>query len=146
MNPSGDHLTTMKWILRYLRDTSNYSLSYGPMGLEYIGFVDVDFAGDRDKKHSTMGYIFSTVDSIVSYESKLQLIVALSMIKVEYIAAVHVCKEAIWLSTSRKVSRISDSLFSIKQGEIEMLRDFVTRFNTATLEVRDLNEDMAISP
>ena len=26
-----------------------------------------------------------------------------------------------------------------------MLRDFVARFNTTTLEVRDLNEDMAIS-
>ena len=46
---------------------------------------------------------------------------------------------------SRRPSRTSDSLFSIKQGETETLRDFVVRFNIATLEVRDLNEDMAIS-
>ncbi|XP_073117756.1 uncharacterized protein [Elaeis guineensis] len=48
-------------------------------------------------------------------------------------------------STSRKPPRTSDSLFSLKQGENETLRHFVVQFNTATLEVRDLNEDMAIS-
>ena len=48
-------------------------------------------------------------------------------------------------STSRKVPRISDSLFSIKQDETETLRDFMAHFNTAVLEVRDLNENMAIS-
>ncbi|XP_073099142.1 uncharacterized protein [Elaeis guineensis] len=47
-------------------------------------------------------------------------------------------------STSRKVSRASDSLFSIKQGKTEMLRDLVARCNVVTLKVRDLNEDMAI--
>ena len=48
-------------------------------------------------------------------------------------------------STNRKVPRISDSLFSIKQGETKTLRDCVAHFNATTLEVRDLNEDMAIS-
>ena len=48
-------------------------------------------------------------------------------------------------STSRKPPRTSDSLFSLKQGENETLRHFVARFNAATLEVRDLNEDMAVS-
>ena len=48
-------------------------------------------------------------------------------------------------STSRKMPRTSNSLFSIKQGEKETLRDFMAHFNTVTLEVRDLNEDIAIS-
>ncbi|XP_073103311.1 uncharacterized protein [Elaeis guineensis] len=48
-------------------------------------------------------------------------------------------------STSQRVPQISDNLFSVKQGEIEMLRDFVARFKVTTLEVRDLNEDMVIS-
>ncbi|XP_073099125.1 uncharacterized protein [Elaeis guineensis] len=48
-------------------------------------------------------------------------------------------------STNRRSSRTSDSLFSVKQGEIETLRDFVARFNKIILEIRDLNEDMAIS-
>nr|XP_019702910.1 uncharacterized protein LOC109505143 [Elaeis guineensis] len=48
-------------------------------------------------------------------------------------------------STSQKPPRTSDSLFSLKQGENETLRHFVARFNAATLEVRGLNEDMAVS-
>ena len=48
-------------------------------------------------------------------------------------------------STSRKSLRTLDSLFSLKQEENETLRHFMVRFNAATLEVRDLNEDMAIS-
>ena len=48
-------------------------------------------------------------------------------------------------SISRKPPRTSDSLFFLKQGENETIRYFVMRFNAATLEIRDLNEDMAIS-
>ena len=48
-------------------------------------------------------------------------------------------------STSRRLPWTSDSLFSVKQGETETLRDIVVRFNKATLEVKDLNEDMTIS-
>ena len=40
--------------------------------------------------------------------------------------------------------RIFDSLFSIKQDEGETLRDLMVHFNTTTLEVQDLNENMAI--
>ena len=48
-------------------------------------------------------------------------------------------------STSRRPPRTSDSLFSIKQGETETLWDFVACFNAATFEVKNLNENMAIS-
>ena len=48
-------------------------------------------------------------------------------------------------NTSRRLPRTSNSLFSIKQGETEIFRDFVARFNVAMLEVRDLNENMAIA-
>ena len=48
-------------------------------------------------------------------------------------------------STSRKPPRTSNGLFSIKQEETETLWDFVAHFNAATLKVKNLNEDMAIS-
>nr|XP_010908278.1 uncharacterized protein LOC105034719 [Elaeis guineensis] len=51
----------------------------------------------------------------------------------------------IYFNTNRNVPRTSDSLFSIKQGETETLRDFMAHFNKTTLEVKDLNEDIAIS-
>ena len=47
-------------------------------------------------------------------------------------------------STSQRMPRTSDSLFFIKQNEGETLRNFVAHFNAAILEVKNLNEDMAI--
>ena len=49
------------------------------------------------------------------------------------------------LQHQSRPSRTSNSLFLIKKGETETLQDFMVRFNAATLEIKDLNEDMAIS-
>ena len=48
-NPDHGHWSAMKWILRYLRGTSNQALCYGTMSLNCIGYVDADFAGNRDR-------------------------------------------------------------------------------------------------
>ena len=48
-------------------------------------------------------------------------------------------------STSIRQPRHSDTLYSIVQGEKESLKDFVARFNMATLEITDLNEFVAMS-
>lgn len=59
----------MKWILRYLRGTTDFSLSYGSAGLECAECVDLDFAGDRDRRKSTTGYIFSMGGGAISWKS-----------------------------------------------------------------------------
>ena len=51
----------------------------------------------------------------------------------------------IHFSTSRRIPQTSNNIFSIKQQDRESLRDYVVHFNTATLEVYDLNESTAIS-
>ena len=94
-NLGSDHWTVVKWILWYLRETTNHSLCYGSAGLECIGYVDSDFAGDQDKKRFTTGYVFSMGGGAISWESKLQSAMALLMIEAEYIAVAHTCKEAI---------------------------------------------------
>ena len=91
-NTDNDHWIVVKQILRYLKGTSNYSLCYEPIGLECVGFIDINFTGNRDRRHSTMGYVFSMTEDAVNQESKLQLVIALSTIEMEYIAAMHACK------------------------------------------------------
>ena len=65
-NPGSNHWTTVRWILQYLRGTTNYSLCYGSAGLECIGYVDSDFAGDQDKGRPTIGYVFSMGSGAIS--------------------------------------------------------------------------------
>lgn len=52
VNPSNNCLTVVKWIFGYLRGTFNYLLYYGLMDLECVGFINANFAGDRDRRHS----------------------------------------------------------------------------------------------
>lgn len=54
-------------------------------------------AGDLDYGRSTTGYVFTIGGSAVSWISKLQQVVALSTIEVEYIAITKGAKEFIWL-------------------------------------------------
>jgi len=52
---------------------------------------------DRDNKRSTIGYVFTVGGTTVSWASKLQSVVPLSTIEVEYVAATKASKEMIWL-------------------------------------------------
>ena len=47
--------------------------------------------------------------------------------------------------TCRKTPRNTDTLFLLHQNEGESLRDYISRFNAATLEIPDLNEHVAMS-
>ncbi|KAH9667758.1 Integrase catalytic domain-containing protein [Citrus sinensis] len=96
-NPDGDHLIAVKRILRYIRGTSDVALCYGGSEFTIRGYVDLDFAGDLDKRKSTTGYVFILAGSAVSWVSKLQIVVALSTIEAKYMAATQVCKESVWI-------------------------------------------------
>jgi hypothetical protein len=77
-NPGKEHRTTVKWVLRYLRGTSDYCITYND-GCELIcGYVDSDFASDLDKRRLTSGYVFTLAGGAISWMSKLHNIVALS--------------------------------------------------------------------
>ena len=47
--------------------------------------------------------------------------------------------------TCRKTPRNMDTLFLLHQNEGESLRDYISRFNAAMLEIPDLNEHVAMS-
>jgi hypothetical protein len=100
--PGKDRWTTVKGVFRYLCGTTSYGLCYQARpGLDKVldihGFVDVDWAGDLDHKISTSGYVFNLFGGAISWMRKRQVVVALSTTEVEYMAATHASKEAIWL-------------------------------------------------
>ena len=85
--------------MRYLKGSTNVGLLFEhcPNGVVLEGFVDSDFAGDKDKRRSTSAYMFTLCGSCISWKSQLQSIVALSSTEAEYIAATEAAKEGIWL-------------------------------------------------
>ena len=90
----------MKWILRYIQKTLDVGLIFEKddmVGQHVVGYCDLDYAGDLDKRRSTTGYVFTLTKAPVSWKSTLQSTVALSTTEAEYMAITEAVKEAIWL-------------------------------------------------
>ena len=65
-NPGREHWSAVKWVLRYLRGTSDYCITYDRSSEFVCGFFDPDFADDLDKRRSTSGYVFNLAGGAIS--------------------------------------------------------------------------------
>ena len=70
----------IKWILRYLRGSSDICLCFTCASLKLQGFVDANLANDIDSRKSTTDFVFTLGGITISYASNLQKIVPLSTI------------------------------------------------------------------
>ncbi|CAI9762466.1 unnamed protein product [Fraxinus pennsylvanica] len=98
-NPGETHWDAMKWLLRYIKGTSNLGIQFRKQAESVIlkGFTDSDYAGDRINRKSTSSYMYTLCNSCTSWKSQLQKIVALSSTEIEYITATDAIQEGIWL-------------------------------------------------
>jgi len=103
-NPNTKYLTTAKRVLRYLRGTLEYGLTYGRSngngnsngyGHDLTGFTDTDWAADEETRRSVGAYIYILYGGVISWCSKRQTTIALLLYKAEYIAQTQASKEAI---------------------------------------------------
>jgi hypothetical protein len=60
-------------ILRYLKGTTQMGILYSAgIDIHLLAFPDVDYAGDLDDRHTTLGYFFSLGCGLVCWCSKKQ--------------------------------------------------------------------------
>ena len=92
------HLITAKHILRYLKGTFDYGIKYdGNQKINLEGYVDSDWAGSAIDRKSTSGCCFSMGSSVISWFSRKQSCVALSIAEAEYGAACSASCEEVWM-------------------------------------------------
>ena len=66
-NPRVDHWKAIKRVMRYLKRTKYFMLTYPRSdSLKIIGYSDFDFAGCQDSKRSISGYIFMLARGVIS--------------------------------------------------------------------------------
>ena len=97
-NPSRVHWTAVKRILRYLKGTSDYSITYTRDGATFSveASVDSDWAGDVDTRRSTAGHVFMVLGGPLAWVAKLNIPVSLSSCEAELVALTNCAKEAVW--------------------------------------------------
>ena len=96
--PTSQHLTAVKRIFRYLRETTHYGLLFKRNGSKAIvGYSDADWGGDTLDCKSTTGYLFQIGGTAITWQSKKQSCFALSTAEAEYVALSGAAQEAVWL-------------------------------------------------
>nr|XP_023928021.1 uncharacterized protein LOC112039378 [Quercus suber] len=86
------HLTMVKRIIHYVNGTSNYGILYSRDSNDCLDrYSDVDWAGCVDDRKSTSGGCFYLGNNLVSWMSKKQNSISLSMAEAEYIVAGSCC-------------------------------------------------------
>jgi hypothetical protein len=123
--PKECHLTAIKGIMRYLKYSPNIGLWY-PKGAQFelAGFLDSDYAGCKVDRKSTSGGCLLLRWSLVSWSSKKQNSVALSIAEAEYISAGSVCAQLLWMKQT-----LLD--YGVKFKEIPLLCDNESAFKIA---------------
>jgi hypothetical protein len=104
-NPSLEHYGAAKRLLRYIKGTKNYGITYhatatrhvGPTDTNFIhGFSDAAYATTDDRK-SVSGYVFISNGGAITWGSKKQTAIALSSTEAEYVALSEAARDAMWL-------------------------------------------------
>ena len=95
--PTKSHVAAVKRVLRYIKATKSYSLTFTPTNGTLLGFTDSDWGGDCDDRRSTTGYLFNLGGTPISWKSRKQPTVALSSSEAEYMAIAEGTKEALYL-------------------------------------------------
>lgn len=96
--PTAEHWTTLKRVLRYLKATIDYKLTYdGNSEGNITGYCDADWASHSEDRRSCTGYIFILQGAAISWCSKKQPTIALSSTEAEYMSLATAVQEAIWL-------------------------------------------------
>jgi hypothetical protein len=138
-DPGKYHWEAVKWILRYLRGTTEKCLVFSRGELKLQGYVDADFAGDIDHRRSTTGYIFTLGATAVSWVSQLQKIVALSTTEAEYVAVTEASKEMIWLQgllAELGFKQVKNVLYSDSQSAIHLAKNSAFHSRTKHIGLR----------
>ena len=138
-NPGTPHWDAVRRIYRYLLGTKDLRLTYGGVEKALVGYTDADGSMDEDRK-AISGYAFLIDGGAVSWSSKKQEIVSLSMTESEYVAATHATKEALWLRSliAEVFSPVEGpvTLFSDNQSAIALAKDHQYHARTKHIDVR----------
>jgi hypothetical protein len=140
-NPKDRHWNAGKRVLRYLKGTMNFKLTYKgvPEGGKLVAYTDADYAGDRATRKSTSGVLFTLANGAVSWQSKQQSTIALSTTEAEYIAACFGTREVMYLRQLLKELGYEQegptSLCTDSQGALAVMKNPLTSPRTKHFDV-----------
>ena len=91
-------MVTREIIFRYVSGTKDLGIRYSPSKkFKLIVYTNSDNGGSIDDRKSTSGYTFHFGIGVVSWDSKKQPIVTLSLAEAQYVATTSTTCQAVWM-------------------------------------------------
>ena len=96
-NPGVDHWKAITRVIRYLRGTRYYGLSYERYPAVLEGYIDANWISSKKAIKSTSGYVFTLAGAAVSWKSSKQTVITHSTMEAKFVALDKCAQEAEYL-------------------------------------------------
>jgi Reverse transcriptase (RNA-dependent DNA polymerase) len=140
--PGNDHWRAIARIVGYLKHKANHGMIFRkPTDLDVIGFVNSNYASNKEDRKSISGYTVLVGGCLVSWASKGQPSVTLSSTEAEYVAASMCATEIKFVQMLMEELRVSPSsstatLNEDNQGAIYVIRNDQVGQHTKHIDVK----------
>lgn len=140
-NYKNQDISNVKRTIRYLKGSTDARIKYNKNEdiTKLEAYCDADYAGDKETRKSTSGYILMYCGGPVHWCTRKQPIVALSSCEAEYISAAECCKELLYLKGLIEeliVSKINVNLHVDNQSAIKLIENGVFNRRSKHIDVR----------
>ncbi|GJR14086.1 zinc finger, CCHC-type containing protein [Tanacetum coccineum] len=96
-NPGTQHWQAIQRVLKYLKKTMDYRLTYTGYPSVLEGYTDASWISNTEDNSSTSGWVFLLGGGAISWASKKQTCITGSTMESEFVALAAAGKEAEWL-------------------------------------------------
>jgi hypothetical protein len=96
-DPAEHHEKALKHLMRYLRSTINFSITFGPSG-KLVMYSDADYASDKHDRKSITAAVGLLGGGPIYWASKKQSSVSTATTEAEYMAMSYTAKAGQWIA------------------------------------------------
>ncbi|CAM8937455.1 unnamed protein product [Rhodiola kirilowii] len=138
--PKESHLMNVKRIIRYVCGTADYGLwNTKDTNSCLVGYCNADWAGNAKDRKSTSGGCFFLGNNLVSWFSKKQNSISLSMAEAEYITAGSCCTQMLWMKQMLEEYGVKQDVMTLyceNMSTISISKNLVQHSRTKHIDIR----------
>ncbi|UYV72019.1 hypothetical protein LAZ67_9001568 [Cordylochernes scorpioides] len=141
-NYTRKHWEAGKRVLRYLKSTKDFGITYRSTGTPLIAFSDASWASDIVDRKGVSGHLIILAGAPIIWRSTKQTVTALSTMESEYIALSSAVKDIIWVRNLKEQLKMSSlicgetKVFCDNQAAISHAENYIDKSKTRHFAVK----------
>ncbi|UYV62289.1 ACMSD [Cordylochernes scorpioides] len=141
-NYTRKHWEAGKRVLRYLKSTKDFGITYRSTGKPLIAFSDASWASDIVDRKGVSGHLIILAEAPIIWRSTKQTVTALSTMESEYIALSSAVKDITWVRNLMEQLKMSSlicgetKVFCDNQAAISHAENYIDKSKTRHFAVK----------